>query len=204
MLVFNPSSGVPGELRGLQYLHETYGALAWEDVIKPAIEIARNGFIVDEELVSHMDSLSSNFLVDDPTWALDFAPNGTRVGLGDKITRKRYANLLEAIALEGPDVFYAGTIANKTISALQSAGGTMTMEDLARYSVAVRDPIQVSYRGFKLTSSGSPSSGAIALNALKVVEEYSDFGSPSSLNLSTHRFDEAIRFGYGLVSLHFY
>ena len=30
-------------------------------------------------------------LVDDPVWAMDFAPNGTLLGLGDVMTRKRYA-----------------------------------------------------------------------------------------------------------------
>jgi hypothetical protein len=35
-----------------------------------------------------------NFLVEDPAWAEDFAPNGTLLGLGDTITRKRYAKLV--------------------------------------------------------------------------------------------------------------
>lgn len=53
-----------------------------------------------------MDSTSSNsFLVEDPSWAIDFAPNGHRVKLGETITRKRYADTLEAIATQGPDVF---------------------------------------------------------------------------------------------------
>lgn len=35
--------------------------------------------------------LRGNFLVEDPIWAVDFAPNGTLLQLGDVITRKRYA-----------------------------------------------------------------------------------------------------------------
>ncbi len=34
---------------------------------------------------------SRNFLVEDPVWAADFAPNGALLKLGDLITRKRYA-----------------------------------------------------------------------------------------------------------------
>lgn len=71
-----------------------------------------------------------NFLVEDPTWALDFAPNGTRLGLGDIMTRKRYANTLEEIASQGADAFYEGAIAQTTIAALQKANGTMTLDDL--------------------------------------------------------------------------
>jgi hypothetical protein len=66
---------------------------------------------VTEDLVSYMGyamSEGNNFLVDDPDWAIDFAPNGmfwfsasryerclicigTLLKLGDTITRKRYA-----------------------------------------------------------------------------------------------------------------
>ncbi|KAJ5469165.1 hypothetical protein N7475_006917 [Penicillium sp. IBT 31633x] len=52
------------------------------------------------------------------TWALDFALNGTRLGLGETVTRKRYADTLEAIAEQGPDAFYAGPIAEIMIDAI--------------------------------------------------------------------------------------
>src|SRR5690348_10331441 len=100
------NSGIPGEVRGLQHLHENYGVLPWSHVMKGAIKVARYGWAVTPDLVRYMNSATAsgpNFLVDDPTWALDFAPNGTRVGLGDTITRKRYADTLETIANEGPD-----------------------------------------------------------------------------------------------------
>jgi gamma-glutamyltranspeptidase len=77
----------------------------------------------------------------------------------------------------------------------------MTLEDLGRYKVEVRDAMEITYRDYKLTSSGAPSSGAVALNIMKTVEGYSQFGTEALLNLSTHRFDEAVRFGYGAVSV---
>ena len=40
------ASGVPGELRGLERLHKTYGKLPWRTVTKPAVNVARNGFTV--------------------------------------------------------------------------------------------------------------------------------------------------------------
>lgn len=139
----------------------------------------------------------ANFLVEDPTWALDFAPNGTRVGLGDIMTRKRYADTLEQIAYKGPDAFYNGAIARTTIAALKKANGTMTLEDLKNYTVAIRKPAHITYRDFKLTACSAPSSGIVALSALKIVEGYKGFGEPANLNLSTHRLDEATRFAYG-------
>ncbi|CEN61695.1 Putative Gamma-glutamyltranspeptidase [Aspergillus calidoustus] len=195
------SSGVPGELRGLEYLHNNYGSLPWSVVVQPAINTARYGFPVGEDLVHYMDSAvgdDEDFLVNDPAWAVDFAPHGTRVKLGDTITRGRYADTLETIAGHGPDAFYTGPIAESMISALQAKNGTMTLEDLRNYTVAVRGIAQIDYRGYRVTSTTAPSSGVVALNMLKVLDTYEPLFTERNFNLSTHRMDEAMRFGYGL------
>ncbi len=202
LLLTLPRSGVPGELRGLEHLHNNYGKLPWAHIMKPAINVARSGFTVTQDLINQMNSATAgqdNFLVNNPTWAIDFAPNGTRVALGQTITRKRYADTLEVISQQGPNAFYTGAIANATITALKAAGGTMRLADLKNYTVVIRKPAQITYRGFKLTSCSAPSSGVVAMSVMKTVEGYQEFGYASTLNLSTHRFDEAIRFGYGEV-----
>ncbi|KEF51898.1 gamma-glutamyltransferase [Exophiala aquamarina CBS 119918] len=198
------ASGVPGEVRGLAHLHQNYGSLPWQLVMQGAINIARYGWTVNEDLVSYIKSanasdsaVSPNFFVDDPNWALDFAPNGTLLGLGDTITRKRYANTLETISEKGPDAFYTGSIAETMIAALQEENGTMTMEDLRDYKVSIRPAANITYRGYRIFGCSAPSSGAVALSVLKTVEGYSDFFAADKANLSTHRLDEAIRFGYG-------
>ena len=192
-------SAVPGELRGLEYLHQNYGSLSWASALAPAIKLARDGFPVSHDLLRYMQfsTTSYDFLTHDPVWAVDFAPNGTRVGMGDTLTRKRYADTLETIAQQGASVFYTGAMANATVSAVQAANGTMTMQDLEHYSIVSRKAVEIDYHGFRVVSCGSPSSGAVVLSALKTVEGYSGFGDPSNLNLSTHRLDEATRFAYG-------
>lgn len=45
------ASGVPGQLRGLEYIHSQYGSLPWKDVVHPAVNLARNGFTVSETLL---------------------------------------------------------------------------------------------------------------------------------------------------------
>lgn len=192
-------------MRGLEHLHKRYGSLPWSTVVQPAIRTAREGFPVTEDLVRYMNSAvgdGEDFLSQDPNWALDFAPNGTRLGLGDTITRKRYADTLEAIAERGPDAFYTGPIAETMIDALQAANGTMTLEDLRNYTVAIRNISQIEYRGYTVTSTSAPSSGVVAMSILKILDTYKDFFSDEQMvNLSTHRMDEAMRFGYGEVRL---
>lgn len=194
------ASGVPGELRGLQHLHENYGSLSWADVLTPAVKVAREGWKVNQDLVNYMVSATSsnNFLLNDYEFALDFAPHGKLLTLNETITRKRYANTLETIAKDGPDAFYEGPIAEATIKALQAKNGTMTLEDLKNYTVAIREPSTITYRGYKLTACSAPSGGEVALTILKIMEGYSDVGDASNTNLTTHRLDEAMKFAYGM------
>ncbi|KAJ6000862.1 Gamma-glutamyltransferase [Penicillium waksmanii] len=156
------ASGVPGQLRGLEHIHTKYGVLPWNSLVQPSIQLARYGFQVTQDLVANMIKATTgteDFLTQNPSWAIDFAPNGTRLGLGDTMTRRR------------------------------------------NYTVAIREPLQIDYRGWKITSTSAPSSGPVTLSTLKIVEGYDDFFSPGMTNLSTHRMDEAMRFAYGQRTL---
>jgi gamma-glutamyltranspeptidase/glutathione hydrolase len=72
----------------------------------------------------------------------------------------------------------------------------MTLDDLKNYQVSIREPISITYRGYRLHSTGVPSGGGVALSILKIIEGY-NISSPSSVNISTHLLDEAMRFSYG-------
>ena len=193
------ASGVPGELRGLEYLHRRYGRLPWSQVVMPAVRIAREGFNVTKDLAGYMEIGNQrwgDFLTVDPAWAEDFASRGKQISRGELFTRKRYADTLEAVALHGPDVFYGGPIAEATINAIRRRNGTMTLADLASYRVVIRGVVSIMYRGFEIFGVGAPASGAVVLSALKTVEGYPSMGDPAHLNISTHRLDEATRFAY--------
>ena len=81
-------SRVPGNLRGLERLHG-YGVLPWSTVVQPSILLAREGFTVGQDLIDKMifSTAEGDFLTEDSAWAMDFAPNGTRLGLGDTMIR---------------------------------------------------------------------------------------------------------------------
>jgi len=48
---------LPALLKGLEFAQKSYGNLPWYDVIKPSIELAREGFVVSKDLA---DELSKN------------------------------------------------------------------------------------------------------------------------------------------------
>ncbi|KAI1156639.1 gamma-glutamyltranspeptidase [Nemania diffusa] len=197
------AAGVPGELRGLEFAHKKFGALSWRDVVEPAAGVARDGFVVTEDTVRYMgygvQMAGWNFLLEDPSWAQDFAPTGNLVTLGETMYRKRYAETLQKVAEHGADVFYTGEIAEATIATIQQSNGTMTLADLASYEAIQREAVNITYRGFSVFSSGSPTSGAVGLSALKTLEGYAP-ADTADANLTLHRLDEALRFAYGARS----
>lgn len=82
------------------------------------------------------------------------------------------------------------------IKTIQATNGTMTLEDLRNYTISAKPPLTITYRGYKLSAVGAPASGAVALGTLKTMEQY-DLADSANVNLSTHRFAEAMRFAYG-------
>lgn len=195
---------MPGEVRGLEYVHRKYGSLPWPTVMMPAIKLAREGFPVSKDLARYIDyaleESGEDFLSKNPSWAADFAPNGTKLVTGDMMTRKRYADTLEVIATRGPESFYSGQLGEDFVRTVQNANGVMTREDLANYTVVIRNCSEISYRAYRIVSTTAPSSGIVVLNILKVLDTYDRLFTRDNVNVSTHRLDEAIRFAYGLVS----
>jgi len=120
-MVGGKAAGVPGEVRGLGYIHSKYGVLPWKDVMAGAIHVARNGFRVnaDMERMMHeaMNVYKYQFLTVVPDWAEDYAPNGTLVK---------------------EDSFYRGEIAEAIIDVLNRGKGIMTLKDLANYDIISR------------------------------------------------------------------
>ncbi|UZJ50718.1 hypothetical protein CBS101457_000038 [Exobasidium rhododendri] len=193
------SVGIPGELRGWEYLHSKHGKLPWKKVVAPAVKLNREGFKVTSQLSVAIAQYSTTLMCSDRYFKEVYCPNGTAVGLGDHIKRTRYADTLEIIGEKGADAFYDGPIANRTIAAIQSTGGIMTKEDLRGYRVKIREPMKFDFHGSKrVWSSGAPSSGAVVLSALKTMATYSDEeNDKAGSNLTTHRLIEATKFAYG-------
>ncbi|KAG8417741.1 hypothetical protein J3458_005221 [Metarhizium acridum] len=141
--------GVPSEVLGLEYIHSKYGSLQWKTVMQGAIHVARGGFRVSSDLVGYVERAvkgKPNFLVEDPNWAQDFAPNGTLLQAGEIMTRKRYAKTLEKIANQGSKVFYTGELAETLVNYIQQTNGTLTLSDFKNYRVISRPVKNVTYR----------------------------------------------------------
>jgi len=156
------STGVPGEVAGLGWLHETGGALSWSRVVEPARAIAEDGFPVGAPLAKALEIMSESVLAD-PGMGAVFAPDGVVLKEGETCRRPALARTLEYVQLHGPDGFYRGPVATSIAGFLAGQGLPWTAEELASYRVVEREPLQGAYRDWTVFSMGPPSSGGIAL-----------------------------------------
>jgi len=163
------SVGVPGTVAGLFEVHSKLCSLPFEDLIQPAIDLARNGFIVTEKQANSLNKHQEDFI------SLNGQETfyGRRFSNGDTIININMAKTLEKIKLIGKDGFYKGMVADKIIESIESSGGIMTLEDLKNYKAIWRKPLSFRYKNLTIHSMGLPSSGGICLaQMLSMIEPY--------------------------------
>jgi len=191
------SVAVPGAMKAWEHVVHRFGSLPLEEVMQPAIRYAREGFRASEYLVWCIhDSLDD--LARFPATAEVFLPQGKPPQLHQRIRRDDYATTLEKIARRGARVLYDGEIADAVIDDLQAHGGILTKDDLSRYTVKYREPVQGTYRDhYDVISTAPVSSGGVHILQLLNILEHFDltglgFGTPSHL----HLFAEALKMAF--------
>jgi gamma-glutamyltranspeptidase/glutathione hydrolase len=170
-LATHQASGVPGSVDGMVEAHKKYGKLKWEQLIQPAIDLARDGFKVTKRLASALNSVQTDIKRLNPDKSYFLRDKGWAEG--DILVQEDLAKTLEAIRDKGRAGFYDGAVADSLVAEMKSGNGLITKADLANYHSVWRKPIIGNYKGYKIITMPPPSSGGIALlQLLKSVESY--------------------------------
>ncbi|HEX6308212.1 MAG TPA: gamma-glutamyltransferase [Longimicrobiales bacterium] len=156
------ASGVPGSVMGLWEAHRRFGTRPWRDLLAPAIDLARDGFVVDSALAASVADAAGRLRQFDGSAAL-FLPAGQPLVAGAPWRNADLARVLDRIAERGPAGFYEGETADLIVAEMQRGGGIITHEDLRRYRAEWRQPIEFDYRGHRVISMPPASSGGITL-----------------------------------------
>ncbi|MEQ8409573.1 MAG: gamma-glutamyltransferase [Gammaproteobacteria bacterium] len=165
--------GVPGTVAGLWKAHQERGSLPWDELVAPAVALARDGIPITYALRSGFARNEPRFEQYPSSMAKFFKPDGSHYDLGETWTQPDLAHTLELIQTQGKDGFYRGENAQRLAGFLQGMGGIITEEDLARYEAVEREPIRGSYRGYEIVSMPPPSSGGVAMvEMLNILEGY--------------------------------
>jgi gamma-glutamyltranspeptidase / glutathione hydrolase len=157
------SAGVPGTVAGLVLAHKKWGKLKWAELVEPARKLAASGFVVSRSL-DHRLNTKENIA------RLSMFPESRRIYLrggaglkeGETFVQPDLARTLARLQKD-PGDFYKGVTARMMIGEVQAAGGILTMQDLAEYAPAVREPLTGTYRGYEIITMPPPSSGGVTL-----------------------------------------
>ena len=195
------ASTIPGTVSGLILAHSKYGKLPLKEVMKPAIEQAKQGIRVTYDLEQAI--LSAPQLSWDKESNEIYFQNGSPLKIETLMKRPDLAKTMELISENGAAGFYEGEVAEKIASAMSKNGGAITTDDLRRYQARFSKPIGVNYRGNKIFTHGPPSGGGIVLlTALKVLEYFDLSKIGNNAALTYHLLAEALRRGHNNRSHH--
>ena len=164
------ASGVPGTVAGLAEAHHKYGKLPWHELVQPAVDLARKGFILTQREADGLNNIQEdlkkfNTIIPEHLIKLWKA--------GDSIKHIDLGFTLERIRDAGRDGFYTGKIATLLLEEMKRGGGIISSEDLNNYTAVWRKPISSDYKKFKVISMPPPSSGGVLLfQMLHAVEAY--------------------------------
>ena len=162
--VFHVGKGavaVPGMVDGIFALLDRYGTLPVEVLAQPAINLAKSGADVDWFQEYDFQLLESIFSRG-PDSAGIFYRDGSLLKQGDIIRNPVFAQYLEAVVADGPELFYQGETA-RAIAEQNVDGGMLTRADLKAYSANWRTPLTVDCQMFKIHTNPAPGRGGIMI-----------------------------------------
>ncbi|SIR90029.1 gamma-glutamyltransferase family protein [Williamsia sterculiae] len=164
------SIGTPGVLRMLQLAQSEHGDKRWRDLFTSAIRLADNGFDISPRMAAAIADSRAQLAVDADARAYFLNADGSPKTAGTRLTNPAYAKTLGAVAGDGADAFYTGSVARDIVDAIGSTEGGVTpglttVDDLAGYTARTREALCTPYRTRILCGMPPPSSGGIAVAA---------------------------------------
>lgn len=153
--------GVPGFVAGMEKVFEDYGTMKFEDLIQPSIDLARNGFKVDESLGKVINVYENTLMQNEA-----YVKNGQLIQQGDTLVQNELAETLEYIKLNGAKGFYEDVIAKNI-----SEKTILTVDDMSSYEVDVMEPVKGEFNGYEIVSAPAPFSGTTLIQTMEMIEQ---------------------------------
>ena len=184
---------IPGAVDAFCQMAADYGKLGLAASLAPAIYYAEAGVPVAPRAASD--------------WALHhgrlkgvarqhYLINGAAPTTGQLFRAPGQADVLRRIALDGPQAFYEGEVAEDMVKALTAIGGTHTLADFAGNRSDYGTPVSGIYGGLELLEHPPNGSGAMAILLLNILKHF-DLGAMDPTGVErAHLETEAAKLGY--------
>jgi gamma-glutamyltranspeptidase / glutathione hydrolase len=185
---------VPGALDGFHELSERYGNLAFETLLEPTIEYARDGVPVTEYVASQWEAAAPR-VEEFESFSETFLIDGEVPSPEQLFANPDFADSLERIASEGIETVYGGEFGAEIVEAVQEHGGVLELSDLESHESTWDDPISAEYHGMEVLEHPPNTQGVAALQALNVLEEFDLAADPTDPE-RLHRQIEALKIAF--------
>ena len=155
-------------------------------MVKPSIKLAKEGFTVSAQMQKGFEKLEEQAGACSVVLRQQNIPKRN-----DLIKRPRMAKTLQAWSKSNGQVAIDGWVAQDWVDTAKKDNGILEIEDIKKNTARDRDPIEGTYRGWKIVSMAPPSSGGVVLvQILSVLEKYDLSSIPHILqnfSISTQR-----------------
>jgi gamma-glutamyltranspeptidase/glutathione hydrolase len=90
---------------GFYYAHKEYGRLPWQQVVQPAIDLARDGILVTHDLATQLARRQERLCGNEAACEYFFKPGRVPYKMGERLVQTDLADTLALIAEQGADAF---------------------------------------------------------------------------------------------------
>lgn len=163
------AAATPGMVAGLLEAHGRWGRLTRDQVMAPAIRLARDGFVVSPLLARTIVSSRAK-LEADSLAAARLLPAGKPLLPGDRLVQPELAATLERVREGGREGFYRGPVAERLAAKVQALGGLITVQDMQAYPVTALRPLCTAWRGYTVLGAPPPMGGSAVLEMLHLAD----------------------------------
>ena len=175
--IHGPASiAVPGVVAGMEMAHQRHARLPWRDLLAPAVALAQEGLLVDwftTEIVATGAADLRRYPASAAAFLIDGLPPAAMWGIKTEVRlpQTRLAATLAALAASGPRDIYEGDLARSIAADIRGDGGYVSVEDLAAYRAALREPLAIPYRGGRVMATPELTAGPTLAHALRLLEQ---------------------------------
>jgi gamma-glutamyltranspeptidase/glutathione hydrolase len=156
-------SAVPANARGMAALHARYGIVDWRELLVPAERLARFGHPLSRAFTRDLQLAAEPLLQDPESRRIFGGLHGGPLSEGAQLRQLDLAAILTLIRTKGAGEFYTGPLARRIAEATQSAGGSLTSDDLRFFLPRWRVPVSILYGNDVI--SFAPPPAAVGLTA---------------------------------------
>lgn len=197
------SIGVPGTVAGMFHALEKYGTMSPKEVIKPAIELAKKGFHLTNDLANLLITYEDRLKACKHTTDIFYKGGNQYYEAGELFKQPDLAWSLKQICKHGARGFYEGELTKRIVEDVQKNGGILTLDDFKNYEVSDVEAVSGSYKDYDIISMPPPSSGGVhIIQMLNILENFSqdslEYGSAEYYHLLA----EIMRLAYADRSEH--